>query len=120
MASRRLRTLASQVVVGRPTAEADLGSEDGKSFYALGANVGRQLSELSVLAPEEIECVLAGLRDALNGAEPAVDVQVYMPKAAELFKAKQAEDNLAKNAAQVEFLAAAQRATARRRRTPGW
>lgn len=102
MATRWLRSIANHVA-----AEPDLDSEEGKSFYALGANVGRQLADLSVLAEDEIECVLAGLRDALNGAEPAVDVQTYMPKAAELFNAKQAEDNLSKNAAQVEFLAAA-------------
>ena len=37
--------------------------------------------------------MLSGLRDALNGSEPQVDVQAMMPKAAEIFKARQAEAN---------------------------
>jgi FKBP-type peptidyl-prolyl cis-trans isomerase FkpA len=86
---------------------ADLESEESKAFYCLGANVGRQLSELSVLDADEIECVLTGLRDILTGGAPQVDVQTYMPKATELFKAKQAAANAAANADQLEFLEAA-------------
>ena len=48
--------------------------------------------------------MLSGLRDALNGAEPQVDVQAMMPKAAEIFKARQAEANAAQNADQIAFL----------------
>ena len=48
--------------------------------------------------------MLSGLRDALNGAEPQVDVQAMMPKAAEIFKARQAEANAEQNADQIAFL----------------
>jgi len=51
-----------------------------------------------------VECVLSGLRDALNGSEPQVDVQAMMPKAAEIFKARQAEANAEQNADQIAFL----------------
>ena len=48
--------------------------------------------------------MLSGLRDALNGSEPQVDVQAMMPKAAEIFKARQEEANAEQNADQIAFL----------------
>lgn len=89
------------------SAAANLDSEDAKAFYCLGANVGRQLRELSILSSDEIEAVLSGLRDILTGNPPQVDVQTYMPIASELFKARQAAASATTNAEQISFLESA-------------
>ena len=99
----RARVLLSGVVFGshairlahcasagrRAVSTAVLGSEDSKALYALGCNVGRQLKDLGCLDGDEIDSVLAGIKDSLIKAEPQVDIEAYMPKASALFKARQ-------------------------------
>jgi hypothetical protein len=61
---------------------------ESKSSYCLGANIGRQLGDLKILSPDEIDCVIAGIKDTLTGAPLQVDVEEFGPKAVEFIKAK--------------------------------
>ena len=66
-----------------------LESEDQKSLYSLGCNVGRQIGDLDCFSHEEIDIILFGMRDTLTRVEPRVNLMEYMPKVAALFKARQ-------------------------------
>jgi len=66
-----------------------LDTEDSKALYALGTNIGKQLGDLKVMDPTELESVFAGMKDVILGNPPEVDLQEYQPKAAALFTAKQ-------------------------------
>jgi FKBP-type peptidyl-prolyl cis-trans isomerase FkpA len=54
-------------------------TDDDKTFYALGAVVGGNLSSFN-LTPAELEQVKAGLADAASHKTLAVSVETYMPK----------------------------------------
>lgn len=82
-------TLAAAARRGLVRAAAD-GDETSKGLYAIGYNIGRQLTDLKVLTPPEVDSVLRGMRDTLLDAEPEVPLSVYVPKAAEYLQSKQA------------------------------
>src|SRR4051812_7683809 len=58
-------------------------TEDEKTLYALGLNVGRNLQVFS-LTPDELGFVQQGLSDAITNAEPKVKLEEYGPKIGEL------------------------------------
>jgi FKBP-type peptidyl-prolyl cis-trans isomerase FkpA len=59
--------------------EMALDTEEQKTLYALGAVSARNLRQFS-LAPDEVELILAGLRDVLLGQEPRIVPDEYIPK----------------------------------------
>ena len=68
---------------------AKTDSEEAKALYALGCNVGRQLGDLTCFKPAELDNLLRGMKAVLTHSELEVDLAAYLPKAAELFKARQ-------------------------------
>jgi FKBP-type peptidyl-prolyl cis-trans isomerase FkpA len=66
---------------------ADLKTEDDKTFYALGAMLGRNLATFS-LTPQELVLVQKGMEDAANHKKPAVELEGYLPKIQELAKTR--------------------------------
>lgn len=75
--------------IGTPVLSA-LDSEESKALYALGTNIGRQLGDLKVFTPGEIDSVFVGMKDSVLNLPPQVDLAVYQPKAGVLFTEKQA------------------------------
>jgi FKBP-type peptidyl-prolyl cis-trans isomerase FkpA len=64
-------------------------TEDDKTFYALGLDIGKNIDVFS-LQPAEIELVKAGLTDALTpGRKPLVELDQIRPKIFELAKKRQ-------------------------------
>jgi len=63
-----------------------LKTDDEKSLYALGCNVGRQIGDLDCFAPNEIDTILMGVKDTVTRQEFQVNLGEALPKAAELFK----------------------------------
>ena len=63
------------------------GTEEQKTFYALGMSLGRQVQVFS-LTHEELEYVKAGLHAQVTGAESPVDLQTYGPKLSELARTR--------------------------------
>lgn len=64
--------------LGASALAADM-SEEQKTFYALGQIMGRQTSVFA-MTPGELEMVKQGIGDAVEGRQPAVDMDVYGPK----------------------------------------
>ena len=60
-------------------AEAELKTEDDKTFYALGLVISRQLAAFK-LTPAELAAVQAGLLDGSTGKTPKVSLDEYGPK----------------------------------------
>jgi FKBP-type peptidyl-prolyl cis-trans isomerase FkpA len=56
-----------------------LESEDEKTLYALGLAIGGQVREFN-LTSDEVGLVSDGLRDAVLGNEPKVEIEVYGPR----------------------------------------
>lgn len=84
----------------------ELKTDDDKTLYALGLQIGNTLAPYG-LSAAEIEFVKQGLLDAATGAKPAVDATVYGPKVRDIMQthiAKKAEGEKARSAA---FLATA-------------
>lgn len=54
-------------------------TEDDKTFYALGLDIGRNIEVFS-LKPAELELVKAGITDAVLGQKPKVELDTYRPK----------------------------------------
>ena len=52
---------------------------DDAAIYAFGTNVGRQLNELCVFSPRELDLIFEGAKDMITQAEPRCDPQVYLP-----------------------------------------
>ena len=64
-------------------------TDDDKTFYALGLDIGKNIDVFS-LQPAEIELVKAGLTDALTpGRKPLVELDQVRPKIFELAKKRQ-------------------------------
>ena len=84
-----------------------LKTDEDKALYALGCNVGRQIGDLDCFEPNEIDTILVGVKDTVTRQKSQVNLAESLPKAAEMFKAKQ-EAHLAKvEAAGKEALAKA-------------
>lgn len=65
-------------------------SEADKTFYALGAALGRNLVVFK-LTDEQLKHVQLGLADSAQGRPPQVDPAAYQMQVQQLFMAKQAE-----------------------------
>src|SRR5947207_1313892 len=61
----------------------DPKSEDEKTFYALGAQMGHNIEVFS-LQPGELAMVITGLSDAVEKRKPRVDVDAYRSKVFEM------------------------------------
>jgi FKBP-type peptidyl-prolyl cis-trans isomerase FkpA len=88
-------------------AYSGIRTEDEKALYSLGVNVGRQIGELSVFTPQELDALLSGVKDKLTNREPEVNIPTYLPKAAAIFKARVGKQLEVQAAAGREALAAA-------------
>ena len=88
---------------------ASLDTDERKSYYCLGVNVGHQLDNgtLTGATPADVEAIAAGLADALNGAEMQLDVQEFSQTAAAFFAAKAEAAAAEANKGQLAFLEAA-------------
>jgi FKBP-type peptidyl-prolyl cis-trans isomerase FkpA len=71
-------------------------TDDQKTVYALGANIGKQIGSFN-LTPTELETLKKGLSDAVLNAKLAVPLEEYGPKIQGL-AAKRAAAGGAKNA----------------------
>jgi FKBP-type peptidyl-prolyl cis-trans isomerase FkpA len=60
-------------------ADGEFKSEEDKTFYYMGSNIGLNLSRMK-LSDEEIDWVLQGLRDAAKGQAIKLDDQIYTQK----------------------------------------
>lgn len=56
---------------------------------SFGTNIGRQLNDMKVFSPTELDTILLGVKDILIQAEPKCDVKAYMPNGLALFQAKE-------------------------------
>jgi FKBP-type peptidyl-prolyl cis-trans isomerase FkpA len=73
----RLVLVAAVVSLAAPRVQAiTLQTDDQKIVYTLGNAMSRQL-ETFQFSPEEVDIFIAGLKDGLTKAKPAVDVDVY-------------------------------------------
>jgi FKBP-type peptidyl-prolyl cis-trans isomerase FkpA len=70
---------------------AQLQTEDEKTLYSLGYQLGKSLAVFG-LSPAELEAVKQGLADASTGAQPAVD-PAYGLKTQALARGRQAKAN---------------------------
>lgn len=63
-------------------------SEEQKTLYALGVIVGRNVAPFH-LTPEEVNAVERGMRDAIAGKTPEVDMESFGPKVQEFARSRQ-------------------------------
>ena len=76
------------LTAAKPDARAvPMKTENDRTLYALGHTMGSNLKVLG-LSAEELVTVIAGLRDAANGDEPQVDLNVFIPKIRDLARAR--------------------------------
>jgi FKBP-type peptidyl-prolyl cis-trans isomerase FkpA len=66
-----------------------LTTEDDKTLYALGLNLGRNAQRFA-LTPAELEVVQLGVRDSVLGNKPQVELEAYGMKINDLARARQA------------------------------
>ena len=102
----KLAALRGGDLFGAPS-PPPLDSDEDKALYALGCNVGRQVGDLDCFSSAEIDTILMGTRDVLTRTEPRVELPAHLPKAAELFKARQQTQMEATEAAGKAAIAAA-------------
>lgn len=62
-------------------------TDDQKTLYALGAQIGRSVAPFN-LTKEELEYVKAGLHDQATGAEMKAPVEQFFPKIQELYRTR--------------------------------
>lgn len=117
MTRRGMLTLAGATVLlgllipacmgaGSSAKPVELKTEDDKTLYALGLQIGGTLAPYG-LSAAELEFVKKGLGDAATGAKPEVDAATYGPKVRDIMQAhmtKKAEGEKTRSAA---FLATA-------------
>jgi len=73
-----------------PPAALELKTDDDQAFYALGLDIGNNIS-IFALQPAELKLVEAGLSDAITKKQPTlVELDVVRPKIMELAKKRQA------------------------------
>jgi FKBP-type peptidyl-prolyl cis-trans isomerase FkpA len=66
-----------------PKPNLELKTDDDKAFYALGLDIGRNISVFA-LQPSELELVKLGLSDAVTQTAPKVDFETVRPQLMEL------------------------------------
>jgi FKBP-type peptidyl-prolyl cis-trans isomerase FkpA len=69
-------------------ASADPKTEDDKTFYALGLDIGKNVDVFG-LKPAELEMVKAGLSDAVMHKKPKLDLDAVRPKIFEMARKRQ-------------------------------
>ena len=105
---RRLVVIVLAMLAAAPAFAADPPkTEEGKTFYAVGLNIARDLAVFD-LSPSEFEAVKQGLSDGFNGT-PAVEIGEYSKKVQEM--AQERRKRLGKRAAEADkrFRASASR-----------
>jgi FKBP-type peptidyl-prolyl cis-trans isomerase FkpA len=73
-------------------ASAQLQTEEEKTLYSLGYQLGKSLAVFG-LSPGETEAVKRGLVEAATGVQPAVDLAHYSPKVQPLARSRQSKAN---------------------------
>jgi FKBP-type peptidyl-prolyl cis-trans isomerase len=86
---------AALAVVGPPTGaraadEVKLSTEDQKTSYVMGYSLARNLDSYA-LKPEELDTLIAGLREGLAGKDSRVPLEEYAQKIGGLKQARAAE-----------------------------
>lgn len=69
------------------TGDAEMANDDQKTLYAIGLLVAQQLGGFD-LQEGELQHVLDGISDGINGADPKVDLQEYGPKVQQMAQAR--------------------------------
>ena len=88
-------------------AEAKPSTDDEKTIYVLGYSLAGRLGPFQGLSGNELDSLLAGLRDAMVNAKPQVDPDQFGPKIAGLAQARSSKMAEQEKAASVDFLAKA-------------
>jgi len=70
--------LALSLVATVATAQGTLETDEDRTLYALGIAVGTNIQPFA-LSAAELSIVESGMRDAVLGSEPSVDMSVYGP-----------------------------------------
>ena len=99
--------LVTALVLGAPLARAadpKLETDDQKTFYTMGYTLKGSLDRFAI-RPDELEVLIAGLRDAMDGKPAQVDEKVYGPKIADLGQARAVQVAATEKTASAEFLA---------------
>ena len=97
-------TVALSLSVTVVAAQTTLETDEEKTLYALGIAVGSNIGEFA-LSAEELAIVESGLRAAVLGSEPEVDMQVYGPQIQALATSRAATRASAEKEASAAFLA---------------
>jgi hypothetical protein len=93
-------SLSASVVAAQGALETD----EDKTLYALGMALGSNIGQFS-LSADELAVVESGLRDAVLGNEPQVDMQVYGPQIQALANSRASAGAAAERDASAAFLA---------------
>lgn len=80
-------------------------TEDQKTVYSMGYMFYERNLESFALKPDEIEVLLAAIRDAAAGKDAPIDVETYAQKIPTLAQSRSAEASKVEKAASAEFLA---------------
>lgn len=80
-----------------------LGTDDDKTFYALGLAVAGQV-KVFAMSEAELEHMISGLRAGVLGQKPEIELMQWQPKISELAKARMAKASEKEKAAGKEFL----------------
>jgi FKBP-type peptidyl-prolyl cis-trans isomerase FkpA len=81
-------------------------TEDQKTLYALGLWAGRQVAPFG-LSAEELDYVMAGMRDQVLDKKPVIDPQAYGPKVQQMANTRMTAKTDAEKKAGATFLEAA-------------
>jgi FKBP-type peptidyl-prolyl cis-trans isomerase FkpA/FKBP-type peptidyl-prolyl cis-trans isomerase FklB len=102
---RALIALAALVLLGSVTfaADAELKTDDDKTFYALGIALSRNLAVFN-LKPEELERVQQGLADGVLDRQKKVDFDAYSGKIQSLAKTRSTATAEVEKKAAADFL----------------
>lgn len=65
----------------------DLSSEEDKTLYAAGANIGQRLAQFD-LTDKEVAALTQGFKDAAKGKKSQVELKEYFQKVQVLFKSR--------------------------------
>lgn len=93
-------SLGATVAVAQGTLETD----EEKTLYALGIALGSNIGQFA-LSAEELAIVETGIRDAVLGSEPKVDMETYGPLIQALANSRAAARSAIEKEASVAFLA---------------
>jgi FKBP-type peptidyl-prolyl cis-trans isomerase FkpA len=70
---------ATGETAGNDAASPEFASDDERILYALGVVLGDNIGDFN-LTPQEYEIVASGMRDAINGVTPRVEMDLYGPQ----------------------------------------